>query len=239
MSLVPPDSPLRHVPTTADRRAVLYLDGIRYSLHIFDLAAVRLADTLRSLSRDQEDKSIIADRIALAVSDAWMLVDSAHRLRELVSQVPRLRKNDPAVQLFQRRTTLVEDLRHHFQHFRTGIDEYVRSAMPLWGTLTWAFADPETGELQNYTIAPGTFFDGAMIPMCTFDRQEWKYVERVLLQVGPMKLDLATLIEHVTEFSIWYATWFSRTFPDTGHHGADVHFCIKVRAVPSGSAKDT
>lgn len=236
MSLVPPDSPLRLVPTSLDRKAVLYFDGIRYSLHVFDLAAARLASTLLLLSREQEDKSAVADRIALAISDAWMLIDSIHRLRELVQQVPKLRKNLPELQLFLRRTRVVEDLRHFFQHFRTEIDAFVSQAMPLWGTLTWAYTEPETGEQRNYTIAPGTFFAGATIPMCTFDSREWRYVERVLLQAGSMKVDLATLLEQVAEFAAWYTEWFRAKYPDEDHHAADVHFCVTVRASPKDSA---
>lgn len=235
MVLVPPDSPLRLIPTKLDKRAVLYFDGIRYSLHIFDLAAQRLAATIRELSQEQKDRSIIADRIALAISDAWMLIDSTHRLRELIEQAPRLRKKQVEVQLFLRRTVVVEDLRNHFQHFRTEIDSFVKESMPLWGTLAWAFADPDTGHPMNYTIAPGTFFNDAAIPMCTFDRLKGKYVERVLLQVGALKIDLATLAEQVTEFCIWYTEWFQATFPDTEHHAADVHFNVSIKPITKAS----
>jgi hypothetical protein len=243
MTLVPPDSPLRLVPTKLDRKAVLYLDGIRYSFHIFDLAATRLAVTLEALSQVREDRSSIADTIALAISDAWMIIDSTHRLRELLQQAPKLRKKEPELQLFLRRTEVVEDLRNFFQHFRTEINDFASQAMPLWGTLTWVYIDPESGELKNFTIAPGTFFDGATIPTCTFDRLEWKYVERVLLQAGSKKVDLATLLEQVTEFAAWYTEWFRKNFPDAGHHDADLHFCIRVRAVtnptPSQSESET
>lgn len=231
MMLVPPESPLRLVPTTVDRKGVLYFDGIRYSLHIFDLAATRLAATILDLTKERPSHEAMADQIALAISDAWMLVDSAHRLRELVSQVPRLRKSLVEVQLFMRRLAPTEELRHHFQHFRTGIDAYADSGAPLWGTLSWAYVDQETGAPSNFTIAPGTFFDGAAIPMCTFDRLEWKYVERVLLQVGSRKLDLAILLEHVREFASWYTNWFAQNYPDTGHHAADVYLQVSVRAV--------
>lgn len=231
MPLVPPDSPLRLVPVDLDRKAVLFYDGIRYSLHIFDIATSRLAVSLADLSRHQEDTGAIADRIALAISDAWMLVDSAHRLRELVEQAPRLRKNQMDVQLFFRRTAEVEELRHHFQHFRTRIESFVKESMPLWGTLTWACTDHQTGEPKNFTIAPGSFFEGVRIPMCTFDTLEGRYVERILLQVGPIKIDLATLIEQVTEFAAWYTEWFRTKFPHTDYLGADMHACFSVKRI--------
>ncbi|MGZ8165179.1 MAG: hypothetical protein ACXW04_06790, partial [Methylobacter sp.] len=229
MALVPPDSPLRLVPTTLERKAVLFFDGIRYSFHIFDLAAARLTTTLHELSQEQEDKAAIADRIALAMSDAWMLIDSAHRLRELVEQAPRLRKKQPELQLFLRRTANVEVLRNFFQHFRNEIDAFANQAIPLWGTLTWAYVSPETGAPQNYTIAPGTIFNDVTLHTCTFDTVKWKYGERVLLYAGSTKLDLAALFEHVTEFASWYTEWFRIQFPDTDHHCADLHMCMGVK----------
>lgn len=87
-----------------DRKPVLYLDGIRYSLHIFDLAAERPAKALTELSSEQLEPKTLAEKIAHAMADAWLMIDSAHRLRELLQQAPKLKKNLPELQLFLRRT---------------------------------------------------------------------------------------------------------------------------------------
>ena len=232
MSLVPAESPLRLVPASLDRRAVLFLDGIRYSFHIFDLAVERLAKTLPDLSSEKQDPALLADNIAYAMSDAWLMIDATHRLRELLQQVPKLKKKQPELQLFLRRTAKVEDLRHFFQHFRTEIEAFASRAMPLWGTLSWAHTNPETGEPENYTIAPGTLFEGAGMATCTFDRLKHNFVERVLLHAGPTQVDLADLTEHVSEFAAWYTQWFRDTFPDTNHLAADVYFRFVVKLVP-------
>jgi len=238
MPLVPPDSPLRQVPDSIDRRSVLYLDGIRYCFHIFDLASARLVTALQALSTSYVSPQLLADQIATAISDAWTMVDTVHRLRELLSQAPRLKKNSPELQLFIRHTSKIEDLRHFYQHFRTRIDSFASIGMPLWGTLSWIHTDLATGENHNYTIAPGTFFEGATVYSCTVDFVEMKYVERIALFAGSAMVDLAVLAEQVEQFTAWYTTWYQKQFPDVSHHAADLHIRTGVRAVQRKPAAD-
>lgn len=229
MTLVPTDSPLRLVPSSLERRAVLFFDGIRYSLHIFDLAATRLALTLDGLSSGKFVHDDLAQHFAEGISDAWLMIDSIHRLRELLLQTPGLKKKILELQLFLRRTSAVESLRHFNQHFRTEIDSFTKIGMPLWGTLSWAYTNPQSGELENHTIAPGTFFSGAWVASCTFDKRQGKFLEKVLLHAGPAKLDLAELSLHVEEFVGWYTKWFQQQFPDIDHHGADLHLQFSLK----------
>jgi hypothetical protein len=232
MPLIPPDSPLLKVPANVDRRTVLFLDGIRYSLHVFDLTAARLTSALQLLSDDDQPTEELATRIALAISDAWLLVDVVHRLRELLQQLPRLKKKEPTLQVFLRQTASIEPLRHFVQHFRTGIDTYAATGMPVWGTLAWVRDNPSTGEPENFSIAPGTFFHGAFVPTCTFDTVANKYVERVVLQAGKLSVDLASLYEAVYTFAPWYTQWFASAFPGREHYGADFRAKFIVRRVP-------
>jgi hypothetical protein len=231
MTLVPPDSPLRKVPITLERRAVLFYDAIRYSLHVFDLAASRLAGAIDVLSEETVNHERLSEPIASAISDAWLLIDSTHRLRELVEQAPKLKKKQPEVQLFLRRTAIAEKLRHFFQHFRTGIEAYVATAQPIWGTLSWARNNPETGDPECWIIAPGTFFEGALVPTCTFNAQQFRFVERVRLQAGHLKVDLASLVENVAEFAAWYTDWFKTANSGEQHHSSDFHARFSVKPV--------
>ena len=233
MPLVPADSPLLKVPTALDRRTVLYLDGIRYSMHIFDIAFERFTATIQRLSNERQEPGTLAHSIAEAFGDAWLLVDAAHRLRELVQQLPGLKQKQPTIQLFLRRTAPIEDLRHFVQHFRSGIDTHVQTGHPLWGTLSWTRTNPTTGDPENFTIAPGTFFDGAIVPMCTFDSLEFRFVQRVKLQVGSLSVDLANVYDQVAEFAAWYTDWFSAAHPNGPHHGADFRTCFVIKRLAS------
>jgi hypothetical protein len=237
MELIPKDSTLRKIPTSVDRRTILFLDGVRYSIQAFELASSRLALTLDRLSNGKEITDDLGEIISEATTDAWSIIDSIHRLRELLEQMPGLKKNVPELQLFLRRTAPVEDLRHFFQHFRTEIESFVERGMPLWGTISWAYANPATGLPETHTIVPGTFFDGAWVATCTFDTQEGKFVERVLLHAGPRKIDLADLADHVKEFARWYTNWFDTTFTDQSRHGADVHMQFYIKPVTEAQPK--
>ena len=234
MVLVPRDSPIRRVPSTVDRQAVLFLDGVRYSLQIFDLASRRLARTLDAIAKLPEKADELGDLILEATCDAWTMVDSIHRLRELVEQIPRMKKNQPELQLFLRQTNQVEELRHFFQHFRTEIHTFTEQGMPLWGTLSWPTRNPETGILEDHIIVPGSYFRGEIVKGSVFDFDEGRFVERVVLQAGPERTDLVDLLEHVERFTSWYVGWFEGTISDDEHRlGADAHFKFILKPVTS------
>jgi hypothetical protein len=122
-------------------------------------------------------------------------------------------------------------LRHLIQHFPSGIVSLARLGIPLWGSLSWILTNRETGKTESFTIAPGTFFHGAAIPTCTFNSVEGKYVERVVLYAGSLKIDLADLVDHVTEFAGWYSEWFRQTHSSSDHHAADILIQLAVTPV--------
>ena len=229
MNLIPPDSPLRKVPTKVERRTVLFLDGIRYSIQSFEIASRRLAQTLNRLSKGKEQNDDLGEIISFATIDAWSIIDSIHRLRELLVQMPGLKQNTPELQLFLRRTSRIENLRHYFQHFRTEIDSFVEKAMPLWGTISWSTCNSETRLPESYTIVPGTNFPGAWAASCTFDSHEGRFIDRVLLHAGPEKVDLADLEDFVKELTSWYLQWYESKFFGEEHFQADgyVKYCIE------------
>jgi hypothetical protein len=122
MDYVSQESELRRVPANVERRTILFLDGVRYSFQAFEISATRLAHTLNHLSHPKKPGEDLGELISVATIDAWSIIDAVHRLRELLEQMPGMKKNTPERQLFLRRTASVEDLRHYFQHFRTEID---------------------------------------------------------------------------------------------------------------------
>src|SRR5262249_972480 len=148
-----------------------YLDGIRYCLEIADLSSKRLATALNSFQNNEPSPGETGTLIVAATSDAWTMIDSVHRLRELIQQTPGLKKNDPAVQRFLRTTKVVEELRNFVQHFRSGIDDFVTRKIPLWGTLSWVEDNAQDGLPAHHTLVPGTFFREATAISITFDTQ--------------------------------------------------------------------
>ncbi len=78
--IVSENSPTRRMPVTLDHRSILYLDGIRYSTQLVDLAYSRLEGTLEKLVHKDDKQGAVGNLIVEAISDAWAFVDSLHRL---------------------------------------------------------------------------------------------------------------------------------------------------------------
>jgi hypothetical protein len=73
---------------------------------------------------------------AVAMLDAWSIVDSAHRFRDLVESMPGL-PNSAWKRLLRDRTDEVAALRDCVQHQLGEIDRLSSGGGQLWGYLTW------------------------------------------------------------------------------------------------------
>jgi len=231
MILVPIDSPLRRVPKTVERRTVLFLDGIRYSIESYELAWTRLAQTLDSLNRSTNDADL-GPLIVAATSDAWAMVDSAHRLLRLLNHAPKMKKKEPELQLFRRGTKEIEDLRNFFQHLGSEIAKFLKRSRPLLGTIKWVAPSDDPNERLLYMIVPGTFYDQVQVVGMSFDTWQGRYTQGVVLEAGHTEIDLADLNDLVERFVRWYTDWFGRTFTGDDHCSSDVRIKMQLTLVP-------
>ena len=99
--LLSEDSPLRRLPTAATARQRMTLDGIRYSIEMIELAYHRLRGGLEDISTGQGapggvfqpgDTDMPRGVFAGVLLDAWVIVDSAHRLQELLVHMPDVKR---------------------------------------------------------------------------------------------------------------------------------------------------
>lgn len=236
--IISEDSPTRRPPVTLDPRSVLYLDGIRYSTELLDLAFRRLEQNLENLTDREEAESGLGLLIVEAISDAWAFVDSFHRLRELVQQLPGLKQNQPQLQIFLRQSTQVKELRRYVQHLRNEIDDFVEAKMPLWGTVSWTLCNPKTGQQENHIIVPGTYFNDCRVVGCTFDTYAGQFIEKLVLHVGQIRVDLANLHACAAKFWQWFEEHVKPTFDSDKCHGSDVHFKFEIRPVKDAAPKE-
>jgi hypothetical protein len=180
-------SPFRQLPAALNRKQVLFLDGILYSVEMSDLAHLRLQRVLlERTQRQAEEEPIEHQLMSAAFQDAWTIVDSLHRLRGLLAQMPGVKQNSPPLQVFRRQTAIFEDLRNGVQHLNNHIDLLVAQNLPTWGVLSWvAFLDPTAREFRVGAMMAGTVFVGASLPM----------VNPMGREVAP-PIDLITLTAH-------------------------------------------
>jgi hypothetical protein len=135
LMLIPEDSPLRQPPRAFSRRQMLILDGIRYAAEMAHLAYDRLYRNLQGTAASLNEPR--AQDTASAMLDAWSIVDSAHRFRDLVENMPGL-GNSTWKRLLRDRTEDVAELRDCVQHQLGEIDDLISHGGQFWGYLSWA-----------------------------------------------------------------------------------------------------
>jgi hypothetical protein len=155
--IVSPDSPLRRIPSLVSRRQALFIEGIRYSIDMAELAWERLCNTLLSVTQmdrsDPEDQSHTS-----AMLDAWSIVDSLNRLRRLLEYMPGVKgkRKSPSYRLFMEATDQVPALRNTMQHLDTAIQDVQDNFnWAVWGSLAWAVVRPESNEILTCIFMPG------------------------------------------------------------------------------------
>jgi hypothetical protein len=161
--LIPEDSPLRQPPKEFSRRQVLILDGIRYAAEIADIAYERLAVKLQAIARSTTEPS--TSDIAIAVADAWSIVDSAHRFYDLANEMPGIRRG-VWFRLLEKRLKDVLELRNCVQHQAGEINDLINSGGQVWGYLSWA-------EIVNGRYTGGWFM---ICPGADYVGDQWFFV---------------------------------------------------------------
>lgn len=148
-------SPLRKPPPGLSRRQILLLDGLRYAADMADVSYQRLAPYLQQLPEEPS-----ALETATAMLDAWAIVDSSHRFRDLAQVFPGLGNPSWRSEL-RRGTEDVANLRNCVQHQRGEIEALVKSGEPTWGFLSWvSLGGPVPGGMWRM-IAAGSAFPGS------------------------------------------------------------------------------
>ena len=151
----------QRLPKNLDRRQMLFLDGIRFSVEIAETAYGRLCKTLLTLANSviQKKKVRIGVLTVRATSDAWAIIDSVYRLCGLLRQMRGVKQNTPSLNLLYREAEKVEALRNTVQHLNNEISNLISKELPVWGTLSWVAIPNPTNDLwYTCSLAPGTVF---------------------------------------------------------------------------------
>ncbi|EEF63360.1 hypothetical protein [Pedosphaera parvula] len=206
------------------RRTIFYLDGLRYSFAMADVAFCRLIPTLDLIASRQTTGEDCENEIISALLDAWTIVDMCHRARELVQQTPSLSPKLPGIQIFLRMTEAVEKLRHHVQHFRSGIPSLPQDTNPLWGALSWVSSEDRA---KCYTIVSGNLVPGVTAPTCSYDTHECRFAQKAMLFSGGSMVDLADIIDRLATLKNCLLEWIETNPYFTRAEGKTVVFLFQ------------
>lgn len=129
------ESPLRKPPQPISERQIVLLDGIRYSADMAGLALDRLWQQLCFI--DSTEEAVRPHHIAAAALDAWSIIDAAHRMSDLVENLPGLPNADWR-RVFRQRMVDALELRDMWQHQVGEAPAVVQERGQAWGALAWA-----------------------------------------------------------------------------------------------------
>jgi hypothetical protein len=124
-------------------------------------------------------------------------VDVLHRVRDVAEQSRLVSLREAPAQIFLRKTKAAEKLRHHFQHFRSGIQKLPDATDPLFGTLSWVST---TNPQQCFSLMSGTAHTGVQSYGCTYDMVDRVYCQRLLLAAGSAGMDVDLGFTALQEF---------------------------------------
>lgn len=196
------ESPLRRLPLL-DRKVTLFLDGIRCSVEMADLAYSRLQNTLFNLTHNCDNPSTRHWEFISAISDAWSVVDSVHRLRGLLKCAPFITKGSPGLSIFEQHTETIKLLRNSIQHLYTKIDMYVSQGLPVLGALGWfAVLDLDSQIGFSCSLLAGTMFKGLVTPIvnpASSKRDIMLPVDFVTLTASGYSVCISDVMKHVEQ----------------------------------------
>jgi tetratricopeptide (TPR) repeat protein len=187
------------------KRLVFYLDGIRYSIGMINVAYDRLIETLYSLQTQNWDKQYLRIVTPSAMLDAWSIIDSVHRLRNLLMQVPKLRQNSPELRIFYDKTKDIEDLRNTIQHLRTAAEDFLAKDLPAMGILTWVvLLKPDDKSAWLYSLVAGTTYPNVLYKFVNpLGKVIHSPVDHVTIMLCNHSVCISNVIEQVEQVKFW------------------------------------
>lgn len=156
-------------PNYSDAVQILFRDGLNHSIIMANLSYSRLRADLLALSnndylRRKENKETMSEEVVIthqisALSNAWQVIDSVNRLRDLLRQAPGI-KHGVEYELFVRNTEKVVCLRNNIQHLSgTIIKKFIEGKIPAWGTLNWVSKLEESAPFFIFSFVAGKVFE--------------------------------------------------------------------------------
>jgi hypothetical protein len=197
------ESPIRHLPRDLNFTQRRFLEGIRFGIEMTQLSHVRLRELLTEVSRKGTYPSErYPDQAANAFLDAWSMVDSIHRLRELLSAMPNVKKSLPPLEIFMRATSEIEPLRNHAQHLKGDLLDPTLGHLPVWGTLGWLWVvDTSLSHFISGVVAAGSYAS-ELFPIHTpANRIYHDQLDHITLSIGVSQINLSEAMRKIVQLA--------------------------------------
>ena len=237
--IIEPDSALHRVPRHMSSKQAAFVDGIRLTIQIIDLAHRRLQLELQRITPVSNEPQTEKQAFADAMIDAWSIVDAGHRLNRLFVKAPGIRhKQSPSVRKLLSFDKALNQLRNSIQHLEGDLQRSVTRQSPVWGSLAWCILHPETNEFRSCVLIPGRAATGSHPMLNPLGRTLNYPVDMITMTLGPTSVSLSELVATVEASTRGLEKALEEAvkdqLPDTSTYGADLLVSITF-AGPEGA----
>lgn len=194
------DTILRRVPATIEPKQALFIDGIRHSVDIMNLAYERLRETLTHVATSEPNSIDLPSVATHAFLDAWAMVDAIDRFRMLYQQMPGITFGTPTpgIETLKSVTQPFRNLRNVADHLSTRADFVVSHGGAALGTLTWITGfNLAPVAVWSCTLRPGTIRvkpEHSKQPIHT--TLDWP-ADQICLSAGGYEANLSSVRPHI------------------------------------------
>lgn len=194
------DSILRRLPPEVNPKQALFIDGIRHSVEIMDLAFTRLRATLTNIATADPEALNLPAASTHAFLDAWAMVDAIDRFRTLCKLMPNSIPGTlpPGTETLEAVTQPFRNLRNVADHLAERADYVVSKGGAALGTLTWFTGfqlEPPTGWIC--TLRPGTIRQSPeAAPGQITMTVDWP-TDHIRLIAGEHEANLSSILPHI------------------------------------------
>lgn len=232
--IISAESPLRRIPDNLDPRQACFLDGIRLSVEMCDVAYTRLSDRLWDLATGfGHGGSLQPYCAAELLLDAWSVVDSTHRLRSLLDVMPRFQKSGPLYQIFTRATAPASELRNAVQHLREEMPQMAEKAWPVLGVLSWlALVTPDGTTIRSCALNSGRMQSGQHRLLNPAGQAFAAKVDHVTLECKEQRVSLSEFVRQVEKIVRPFEQSLAKQFPDCSSCGSGLVMCMDMAFPP-------
>ena len=229
--LITSSSALRRVPIAVADDDKVVLDGIRYSLEIADRAYKRLRNTLWEISQDPEAEHV--ELYVDVVSDAWTVVDSLNRLREMCESGSSFLEHD-FYRSYAQTLKQVVLLRNSHQHMKGRLEKIVAEKESAWGAISWfSLSENPPTHIDGHSLIAGTLRSLENLTPEVPQHMFHMPVDAISVRANRTEVFISQLMRVTGEFAERLELDLSNLFPNDAPHGRDAHTRVTYKFTDS------
>lgn len=223
-----------------DRKQAFFLEGVRVSLEMIDLAHERLRKVLFHVSQQSwtVGGQLGPGAFTSALLDAWSIVDALHRLHGLIQHLPGIskRRRIPAIRFFLENSQQVEVFRNTVQHLSETIQrEPLDGKWAVWGTLSWFWVYGEN-QMRAYTFLSGRIEPGTRTVFQALPMNIEVPIGLIKLSQGDASICISELLSDVRELAAELHRHFGAVYESRAdfvdRYPADILIALDLEARP-------